>query len=319
LASQIGYFLQKDPLEGRMKFRASNLMIGTLTLALIGGSFGAWLGYQKIAGVKQRVPFRVVFEGSASGLRKGGSVNFAGIRVGEVVSLKLDNPRRVIALTMIDNTTPLRNDTLVGLEFQGLTGIAALSLTGGTVNGPPPPLDKDGIPVLTADPDALLNTQEKIRVALRNVDKIITDNEVAVKDTLRNFESFTASLSSNGERLTSIVASAESGVTAIDKGFAKTEDLIKSLGSDKYGGEFQNSCTAILPAARRPTPRCATTARRLTNTVLCRACSTTSPGATRPRHCSARPMPRRSAFRRWDPPRCAPIVATSSMRAPQLR
>ena len=221
-----------------MKFRASNLMIGTLTLALIGGSFGAWLGYQKIAGVKQRVPFRVVFEGSASGLRKGGSVNFAGIRVGEVVSLKLDNPRRVIALTMIDNTTPLRNDTLVGLEFQGLTGIAALSLTGGTVNGPPPPLDKDGIPVLTADPDALLNTQEKIRVALRNVDKIITDNEVAVKDTLRNFETFTVSLSSNGERLTSIVASAESGVTAIDKGFAKTEDLLKSLGSDKYGGEL---------------------------------------------------------------------------------
>ena len=221
-----------------MKFRASNLMIGTLTLALIAGSFGAWMGYQKIAGIKQRVPFRVVFEGSASGLRKGGSVNFAGIRVGEVVSLKLDNPRRVVALTMIDNTTPLRNDTLVGLEFQGLTGIAAVSLTGGTVNGPPPPLDKDGIPVLTADPDALLNTQEKIRVALRNVDKVITDNEEAVKDTLRNFESFTASLSSNGERLTSIVASAKSGVTAIDNGFAKTQDFLKSLGSDKYGGEL---------------------------------------------------------------------------------
>jgi phospholipid/cholesterol/gamma-HCH transport system substrate-binding protein len=221
-----------------MKFRATNLMIGTLALALIGGSFGAWLGYQKVAGVKQRVPFRVVFEDSASGLRKGGSVNFAGIRVGEVVSLKLDNPRRVVALTMIDNTTPLRKDTLVGLEFQGLTGIAAVSLTGGTVDGPPPPLDRDGIPMLTADPDALLNTQEKIRVALRNVDRVITENEEAVKDTLRNFESFTASLSTNGERLTSIVASAESGVTAVDNGFAKTLDFMKSLGSDKYDGEL---------------------------------------------------------------------------------
>ena len=153
-----------------MTFRPSNLMIGTLTLALIGASFGAWMGYQKIAGIKQRVPFHVVFEGTASGLRNGGSVNFAGIRVGEVVSLKLDNPRRVVALTMIDNTTPLRKDTLVGLEFQGLTGIAAISFTGGTVDGPPPALDKDGIPVLTADPDELLNTQEKIRAALRNVD-----------------------------------------------------------------------------------------------------------------------------------------------------
>ena len=41
--------------------------------------------------------------------------------------------------------------------------------------------------------------QEKIRVALRNVDKVIKDNEVAVKDTLRNFETFTATLADNGE------------------------------------------------------------------------------------------------------------------------
>ena len=77
----------------------------------------------------------MIFEGSASGLRKGGSVNFAGIRVGEVVSLKLDHPRRVVVLTMIDRNTPVRRDTQVGLEFQGLTGIAAISFTGGTVDG----------------------------------------------------------------------------------------------------------------------------------------------------------------------------------------
>ena len=71
--------------------RASNLVIGTLTLALIAGSLGGWLGYQKLAGIKQLMPFRVVFEGSASGLRNGASVNFAGIRIGEVVSMRLDN------------------------------------------------------------------------------------------------------------------------------------------------------------------------------------------------------------------------------------
>ena len=54
--------------------------------------------------------------------------------------------------------------------------------------------------------------QEKIRVALRNVDKIIADNEVAVKDTLRNFETFTASLSGNGERITSIISTADDGI-----------------------------------------------------------------------------------------------------------
>ena len=74
-----------------MMSRATNLMIGTLALALIAGAFGARLGYQKFAGIKQQVPFRVVFEGSASGVRRGSSVNFAGVRIGEVASLKLDH------------------------------------------------------------------------------------------------------------------------------------------------------------------------------------------------------------------------------------
>jgi phospholipid/cholesterol/gamma-HCH transport system substrate-binding protein len=221
-----------------MKVRGSNLMIGTLTLALIAGSLGAWLGYQRLAGIKQKVPFRVVFEGSASGLRKGGSVNFAGIRVGEVVSLKLDHPRRVVALAMIDGSTPVRSDTQVGLEFQGLTGIAAISFTGGSDEAPPPPKGADGIPELTADREGTLNTQEKIRAALRNVDRVIADNEVAIKDTLRNFETFTASLSGNGEKISSVIATAESGVAAADSAMDKTRDFLGRLASDKYGGEL---------------------------------------------------------------------------------
>jgi phospholipid/cholesterol/gamma-HCH transport system substrate-binding protein len=221
-----------------MRVRASNLTIGLLFLALIAGSFGGLLAYQKLAGAKQRVPFRVVFEGSASGLRKGGSVNFAGIRVGEVVSLKLDHPRRVVALAMIDRSTPVRKDTVVGLEFQGLTGIAAISFTGGSLDAPPVPLDADGVPVLTADPEGVLGTQEKIRAALRNVDKVITDNEAAVKDTLRNFETFTATLAGNGERITSIISKAESGVGAVDDSLAKTQDFLAGLASTKSGGEL---------------------------------------------------------------------------------
>lgn len=221
-----------------MKLRASNLMIGSLTLALIAGGFGAFHAYQKLAGIKQLTPFRVVFEGSASGLRKGGSVNFAGIRVGEVVSLKLDNPRRVVALAMIDGSTPVRKDTQVGLEFQGLTGIAAISFTGGSLDAPPAPLDADGIPVLTADPEGLLDVQEKIRVALRNVDKVIADNQVAVKDTLRNFESFTATLAANGERITGFVDGAISGVNTVDSSLTTTQAFLAGLGSDKYGGEL---------------------------------------------------------------------------------
>jgi phospholipid/cholesterol/gamma-HCH transport system substrate-binding protein len=221
-----------------MKSRASSLMIGSLALALIAGSLAVFLGVKKFAGIRGQVPLRVIFEGSASGLHKGGGVNFDGIRVGEVASLTLDNPRRVVALAMIDSNAPVRKDTEVGLEFQGLTGVAAISLTGGSIDGPPVPLDKDGVPVLTADPDALLDVQEKIRVALRNVDKVIADNEVAVKDTLRNFESFTATLAGNGQRITDIVDSADKAMAGVDSGLAKTARFLGGLGSDKYGGDL---------------------------------------------------------------------------------
>src|SRR4051812_45065339 len=218
-----------------MKARIGDVMIGSLTLALIAGGFAAVLGYQKFSGTKQRVPLRVIFEGSASGLHKGGSVNFGGIRVGEVVSLELDNPRRVVALAMVDNSAPIRKDTLAGLEFQGLTGVAALSLIGGSPEAPPVPLDQDGVPVLTADPEATQDVETRIKAALRNVDQVIADNRADLKDTLLNLETFTASLAVNGEKIDHVVRRAEAGVGAVDLGLAKTDALLTSAASVDFG------------------------------------------------------------------------------------
>ncbi|WP_407166956.1 MlaD family protein [Bradyrhizobium sp. ORS 111] len=217
--------------------RASNVMIGTLTLALIAGSLVGWLGYQRYAGIKRQVPFRVIFEGSASGLRRGGSVNFAGVRIGEVVSIRLDH-HRVVAMTRIENDAPIKKDTEVGLEFQGLTGIAAISFTGGTDAAPPPDRGADGIPELTADPEGTMGVPEKLRRALGNVDRAIIENEAAVKDTLQGFENFTSSLSGNGELVTSFVDAAETGVNAVDDKITATDKFINSLGSEKYGGKL---------------------------------------------------------------------------------
>ena len=106
-------------------------MIGSATLVLIAAAFAGLLGYQKIHALRQQSPLRIVFEGSASGLRSGGSVNFDGVQIGEIKSLKLDNPRKIVALVSVDSSAPIRKDTIVGVEFQGLTGLAAIALTGG--------------------------------------------------------------------------------------------------------------------------------------------------------------------------------------------
>ena len=218
-----------------MKRRASNLMIGSATLAVIAAAFAGFLAFQKIHGLRQQTPLRIVFEGSASGLRKGGSVHFDGVQIGQIKSLKLDNPRKVVALAMVDSSAPIRKDTVVGLEFQGLTGIAAISLVGGAAAAPPVPLDQDGIPVLTAD----LSETETIRDSLHNVDRILVGNQAMLRNALLNFETYTASLVSKSEAIDSILRKADGAFESFDGAMAKIGNVVPSLADGKADELFE--------------------------------------------------------------------------------
>ena len=224
-----------------METRASFVLIGSFTLAVIAAAFGFVLWFQSLHTTKARSPIRVIFEGPASGLRNGGSVNFNGIRIGEVISVKLDNPRRVVALAMVENNAPIRKDTLVGLEFQGLTGVAAISLKGGEEAAPPVPLDEDGIPLLTADPNGLQDVTEAIRGTLQNINRVVADNQQAVKNSLRNLESFTSSLARNSEKIDDIMAK-------VDGVMVKADSLmlgLNTLAGGKEGGELFQTVKSI--------------------------------------------------------------------------
>src|ERR1700709_1796346 len=244
-----------------METRANFVLIGAFTLAVIAAAFGFVLWFQSLHATKQRSPMRIIFEGPATGLRNGGSVNFNGIRVGEVVGVKLDNPRRVVALAMVENNAPIRKDTLVGLEFQGLTGVAAISLKGGEEAAPPVPLDEDGVPVLTADPAALQDVTESIRATLQNVNRIVADNQQSVKNSLRNLESFTGALARNSEKIDNVMLKVDGvmgkadslmlGLNAIAGGNAGGElfQAVKSIR--ELAADFDKLSGALMPDGRR--------------------------------------------------------------------
>jgi phospholipid/cholesterol/gamma-HCH transport system substrate-binding protein len=217
-----------------METRANYVLIGTFTLAVIAAAFGFVLWFQSQHTTKARTPLRIIFEGPASGLRDGGSVNFNGIRVGEVVSVKLDNPRRVVALAMIENNAPIRKDTKVGLEFQGLTGVAAISLTGGDDSAPPVPTDEDGVAVLTADPNSLQDVTEAIRGTLQNINRVVADNQASVTNSLHNLETFTNALARNSDKLDDLMG-------RVDGVMSKADNLmlgLDTLAGGKEGGEL---------------------------------------------------------------------------------
>src|ERR1700743_3191592 len=217
-----------------METRANYVLIGSFTLAVIAAAFGFVLWFQSLHTTKQRDPLRIIFEGPAAGLRNGGAVNFNGIRIGEVISVKLDNPRRVVALALVEKNAPIRKDTVVGLEFQGLTGVAAISLKGGDEAAPPVPLDADGIPVLTADPNRLQDVTEAIRGTLQNINRIVADHQAAVKYHVGNLQTSTQSLSRNSEKIDNIMA-------RLDGVMGKADNLmlgLNSLAGGKDGGEL---------------------------------------------------------------------------------
>jgi phospholipid/cholesterol/gamma-HCH transport system substrate-binding protein len=129
----------------------------------------------------------------------------------------------------LDNNAPIRKDTVVGLEFQGLTGVAAISLIGGAAAAPPVPLDEDGIPVLTAD----LSETESIRDTLHNVDRMLVGNQAMLKNTLLNFETYTASLTSKGDAIDSIIRKADNAFAGFDSAMTKIDNVVPSLADGK--------------------------------------------------------------------------------------
>jgi phospholipid/cholesterol/gamma-HCH transport system substrate-binding protein len=189
-----------------METRAPFVVVGAFVLAAIAAVFGFVYWLHNTGGLGPRVAYHVQFEGSVPGLLVGAAVLFNGIRVGEVTDLGLapDSPRRVNAAISVASTTPVRADTKVGLEFQGLTGVPVIALEGGVM------LSNSGeVSTLIADPGVGEGMTQAARSALRRVDSVLADNAEPLKSTIANLQVFSEGLARNTGKLDGIVAGLE--------------------------------------------------------------------------------------------------------------
>ncbi len=189
-----------------METRAPFVVVGAFVLAAIAAVFGFVYWLHNTGGLGPRATYHVQFDGSVPGLLVGAAVLFNGIRVGEVTDLGLapDSPRRVNATISVASTTPVRSDTKVGLEFQGLTGVPVIALEGGMQ------LTNSGeVPTLIADPGAGQSMTQAARDALRRVDSVLSENSEPLKNTIGNFKVFSEGLARNTGKLDGIVAGIE--------------------------------------------------------------------------------------------------------------
>lgn len=224
-----------------METRANYILIGVFTLAVVAGVFGFIYWFQNVGGAGERAFYRIVFDGSVSGLRTGATVLFNGIRVGEVTGLQLDpaKPKQVVATLSVDKSVAVREDTQIGLEFQGLTGIASVSLKGGNpdskiIQGAAPTQTP---PIMQAPPGATQDITQAARDIMRKLDELISDNQKALKGAIENVERFTAALARNSESVDKTLTNIEQFTAAlnrnsgnIDKTLANVEQFTAALG-----------------------------------------------------------------------------------------
>jgi phospholipid/cholesterol/gamma-HCH transport system substrate-binding protein len=189
-----------------METRAPYIIVGGFVLAAIAAVFGFAYWLNNAGGIGKRDTYQLVFNGPVPGLLVGAGVLFNGIRVGEVTALELvaDRPHDVHATIAVAAHTPVRADTKVGLDFQGLTGVPVVSLEGGDsadapqVRGP-----------LVAEKGAGQSMTQAARDALRRVDTVLSDNAAPLHDAIGNIGTFAEALARNSSRLDGIVAGLE--------------------------------------------------------------------------------------------------------------
>src|ERR1700761_2944001 len=189
-----------------METRAPYVIVGAFVLAAIAAVFGFVYWLNNAGGIGKRDTYHLVFNGPVPGLLVGAAVLFNGIRVGEVTSLELvaDHPHDVHAAIAVAEHTPVRSDTRVGLEFQGLTGVPVVSLEGG---------EDASAPVvqgaLVAEKGAGQSMTQAARDALRKVDAVLSENAAPLHDAIGNLSTFTEGLARNTPKLDGIVAGLE--------------------------------------------------------------------------------------------------------------
>ena len=188
-----------------METRAHHVLIGLFTLLVVGAAlmFALWLG--KSDADRQFEVYDIVFQEAVSGLSKGGTVEFNGIKIGDVVSLRLDpeDAHRVIARVRVDSTAPVRSDTRARLVPAGITGLSMIRLTSGDDPKSTTLVSADGgVPKIVAAPSPLSRLLADGEDAITNVNDLMVqaralfshDNVVSVGRTLGNLEQATAAL-----------------------------------------------------------------------------------------------------------------------------
>lgn len=194
-------------MQSKVNYALVGLFVMFLGGALLGAVFWLTLGAED----KVYDSYRVYFQESVAGLNPKATVRFRGVQVGQVASIRLDphNPNQVDVVLQIERGTPIYHDTIATLSTRGLTGVAAVELSGGGKDATLERAAGQDLPVIKAGPslvsrldDALNNIVDNVNTLSSKLERLLGDaNQTALTAILQNLSAISATVANRADSI----------------------------------------------------------------------------------------------------------------------
>lgn len=233
-----------------MEPRAHHVLIGLFTVIVSTGAllFALWLSGAG-QGTSDRY-YTVLFNDAVQGLSVGSAVQYNGIKVGEVVSLTLDQEdmRRVRARIKLPENLPIRKDTKARLVLTGITGSSVIGLSGGSPDSPlligektmkDDEIDEPDDPILIAMPSPLSQLLSSGDNLMTNLSELVVNakrffspkNARSITHMLENLDDLSQSLSAQSGDLHALMESMQAAAKQADLTLQRVSSLAGNADS----------------------------------------------------------------------------------------
>jgi phospholipid/cholesterol/gamma-HCH transport system substrate-binding protein len=211
--------------------------------------------------------YHVFMNESVSGLNLDAPVKYRGVEIGRVRDIDLNPlvPGQVQLTLDIEADVPIREDTIAVLTVQGVTGIAFVDLTGGSLESPLLQAgDDQPYPVLKTGPSFFFRLDQSgselianLNVLARSFAELLDDeSKQAIKQAILNIRDITATVADQKTELASSMARVPALLVQIDETARAFEQMAGKVAvtSDSINLYVNKSGTGVQQFSQQTLP-----------------------------------------------------------------
>jgi phospholipid/cholesterol/gamma-HCH transport system substrate-binding protein len=245
-----------------METRASYVLVGGFVLALIAATFAFVIFLARFNLESGTDTYMVNFTGSVSGLEVGSKVRLRGVPIGSVGTIRISHRdiSKIRVLLDIDHGTPIKEDMVASLALEGITGVASVSITGGTQDAPRlRKKDGEDYPEIPSRPSTLEKVLEDLPLILERVgtisDRLVAilseENRASVAETLENVRKLTSTLAARTDTIDAMLTDANETAAAFRRTAATVEKAVDNINRriDPLGDQAQHGIADLRRAS----------------------------------------------------------------------